>query len=162
MTAGQLFTWRQTYDTAPIIPRALDAHPVEWRRCFTSDLPRAFQTATAFHAGALTATPLLREPEFAAFRTGNLTLPFWIWRWVLRLSWMTGHSSQRANRDAFKLRVQAFLRELLEGNDSHLDTLVVSHAGIMAYLRRELLRRGFEGPVFKLAEHARLYVFERK
>ena len=47
--------------------------------------------------------------------------------------------------------------------DSHQeDLLVVSHAGMMLYLRKELLRRGFCGPKFGMAEHARLYVFERQ
>jgi len=42
-----------------------------------------------------------------------------------------------------------------------VDTLVVSHAGVMLYLRKELLRRGFRGPSFRLAEPGRLYVLER-
>ena len=42
------------------------------------------------------------------------------------------------------------------------DTLVVSHAGMMMYLRKELMRRGFRGPKFGVAEHARLYVYERE
>jgi hypothetical protein len=40
--------------------------------------------------------------------------------------------------------------------------LIVSHAGMMFYLRKELLRRGFYGPKFGIADNGRLYVFERK
>jgi hypothetical protein len=50
--------------------------------------------------------------------------------------------------------------DLVESSDE--EVLVVSHAGMMAYLRRELVGRGFAGPKFRLAEHGRLYVFERK
>lgn len=41
------------------------------------------------------------------------------------------------------------------------NTLVVSHAGVMAYLSAELRRRGFHGPPLRLAKHATLYVYER-
>ena len=72
---------------------------------------------------------------------------------------MTGHRSQRSSRDDFLRRVHA-VAELIESDDT--DVLLVSHAGMMAYLRKELLRRGFEGPKFRIADHARLYVFERR
>jgi hypothetical protein len=42
------------------------------------------------------------------------------------------------------------------------NTLVVSHAGVMMFLHRELLKQGFAGPRFKVAEHGRLYLFERE
>jgi broad specificity phosphatase PhoE len=71
---------------------------------------------------------------------------------------VTGHRSQRAARDHFKRRVQA-VADLAEAGEG--DVLLVSHAGMMAYLRAELVRRGFRGPQFRIAEHARLYVFER-
>ena len=41
------------------------------------------------------------------------------------------------------------------------DTLVVSHAGIMAYLSSELRRRGFAGPKLRIAKHATAYVYEK-
>lgn len=44
----------------------------------------------------------------------------------------------------------------------HENTLVVCHAGVMAYLRKELIDYGFEGPKFGIAEHATLYVFEKQ
>ena len=100
----------------------------------------------------------MREAETLPFATGRLRLPLWGWRWVFRLAWLTGHKSQRPARDDLHRRVRA-LTDLLEAEP--VDTLVVSHAGLMHYLRKELLRRGFQGPGFGLAEHGRLYVFER-
>ncbi|HEX8281488.1 MAG TPA: histidine phosphatase family protein, partial [Chthoniobacterales bacterium] len=114
--------------------------------------------AKAVFRGEVECTPLLREPEFAEFRTGRLRLPVPVWRWWLRLAWMTGHQSQRGCRDEFRRRVAAVADRLcaLEG-----DTLVVSHAGMMAYLSRELRRRGFSGPKLRIAGHATAYVYER-
>jgi broad specificity phosphatase PhoE len=71
---------------------------------------------------------------------------------------MTGHRSQRAARDDFRSRVHA-VADLAESAES--DVLLVSHAGLLAYLRAELVRRGFRGPKFGIAEDARLYIFQR-
>jgi broad specificity phosphatase PhoE len=103
-------------------------------------------------------TPLLREFDFAQFRTGNLRLPLGAWQWVLRLAWMSGHGSQRAARDDFVQRVQA-VAQMLDAETEPL--LVVSHGGMMMHLAAELIRRGFAGPKLGVAEHAKLYLYER-
>ena len=41
------------------------------------------------------------------------------------------------------------------------DTLVVSHAGMMAYLSADLRRRGYSGPKLRIAKHATLYTYEK-
>jgi broad specificity phosphatase PhoE len=157
-TAAQLHQWRQTYEASEVIPGPVDLGASPWLKCFSSDLRRAYVTAQAAHAGLITQTPLLREVEANPFRTGRLRLPIRVWRLILHLAWMTSHESQRAARDDFRQRILA-ATELLEAEQN--DTLVVSHAGTMMYLRKELLRRGFRGPNFGIAEHARAYVFER-
>jgi broad specificity phosphatase PhoE len=158
VTSADLQQWRVRYDAAEPIVGPIEARAVAWQRCFSSDLKRAFVTAQAAYAGTITQTPLLREVETLPFATGRLRLPLWGWRWVFRLAWLTGHKSQRPARDDLHRRVGAIADRL---EQEPVDTLVVAHAGMMLYLRKELLRRGFQGPDFKLAEHARLYVFER-
>ncbi len=151
-------SWRAAYDASPAIVGAADLRSTTWDECLSSDLERAVTTARALFSGTIEQTPLLREPEFAPFRTGNLRLPIWMWRWVLRLAWMTGHRSQRVFRDEFRRRVSK-VADLLEQRSGAI--LVVSHAGIMAYLSRELRRRGFVGPKLRIAQHATLYVYEK-
>ena len=158
MTAAQLHAWRQRYDRAAAQPTAVTLEPGSWARCYSSDLARAYATARAVFAGEVIQTPLLREADVAPFQTGQLLLPISLWRSALRFAWMTRHHSQRTARDDFKRRVQT-VADLADS--AHVDALFVSHAGMMAYLRRELIRRGFRGPKFRIAEHARLYVFER-
>jgi len=157
LTAAELHQWRQHYDSAELQPQAYSALD-GWQRCLSSDLSRTYVTAQALYSGDVQQTPLLREPEIVQFQTGELQLPHWAWRWVLRLAWLTGHRSQRNARDDFLQRVKAVM-DMTEA--SHLDTLVVSHAGMMIYLREELLKRGYTGPKFRVADHARLYVFEK-
>jgi len=77
---------------------------------------------------------------------------------MLRLSWATGHKSQRAHRDEFRRRGVA-TADLLEAKAG--DILVVSHAGMMAYLSVEFRRRGFRGPKLRMPEHATLYLYEK-
>jgi broad specificity phosphatase PhoE len=132
---------------------------IAWGCCISSDLARAVATAKAAFAGPVECTSLLREPEFLRFQTGRLRLPVWAWRCLMGLAWMTGHKSQRSCRDDFLGRVSA-VADAIEGRNE--DVLVVSHAGMMAYLSRELRRRGFHGPSFRIAVHAKLYVFERR
>jgi broad specificity phosphatase PhoE len=157
-TAAELHQWRQRYDASAVIARSLCPCAIEWRQCYSSDLSRALATARAAYADPIVETSLLREIETAPFRTGALRLPIWLWRWMLHVAWRTSHASQRALRDDFLQRVRA-VSDLLAAAQE--DTLVVSHAGTMMYLRRELLLRGFRGPKFGIAEHAKVYVFER-
>ena len=157
-TAQDLQLWRERYDLAEPSVGEFDLGGVAWQACLSSDLPRACITASAVFRGEIGRTALLREPEFAQFKTGNLRLPFWAWRWLLRLSWLTGHHSQRTCRDEFRGRVLAVADQL---SAVEQDTLVVSHAGMMAYLSAELRRRGFVGPKLRIARHATAYIYEK-
>lgn len=157
-TAAELHLWRQQYDASPAILGQADLGSFEWTHCISSDMERTVATAKAVFDGPVEQTPLLREPDLAQFRTGDLRLPVWIWRWVLRLSWVTGHKSQRACREDFRRRVVA-AADLLEARKG--DILVASHGGMMAYLSAELRRRGFRGPKLRIPKHATLYVYEK-
>lgn len=159
MTAAELQAWRERYDAAAPQPADVSLDSAQWRRCYSSDLQRAYATARTLYSGDIVQTPLLREAEIAPFQTGRLRLPVVAWRWILRFAWMTGHRSQRASRDDFMSRVRA-VADLAEAQAS--DVLLVSHAGMLAYLSGELVRRGYRGPKFRIAEHARLYVFEKR
>lgn len=157
-TAADLHQWRTRYDSARVVAKPLDLGPDPWDACLSSDLDRAIVTAKASYSGQIEVTPLLREPELAEFQTGRLRLPVWLWRWVLRFAWITGHRSQRQSRDDFRSRVAALV-EALDNRDE--DTLVVSHAGMMAYLSAALRKRGYAGPKLRVADHAQLYVYQR-
>lgn len=156
LTARCIDEWLLRYNEADVIPMPLETCTHEWHRCLSSDMKRAFLTAQAAHAGEIETTPLLREPPIQPLTTNSLRAPFWAWRWMLRLAWSLGHPSQEPVRREFEQRVIA-VADLLESESSNI--LVVSHAGMMLYLRKELLRRGFIGPRFSVAEHAKLYVF---
>ncbi|MCQ3923173.1 MAG: histidine phosphatase family protein [Burkholderiales bacterium] len=156
LRSSELHDWRSRYDRADAVVGAFNLGSTDWQVCISSDLPRAITTAHAVFENHIERTPLLREPQFNQFATGELRLPFFAWKWLLRLSWITGHSSQRACRDEFNRRVVTVADNLTSMNK---DVLVISHAGMMAYLSAELKRRGFAGPSFRIARHANVYTF---
>ena len=158
-TAAELHAWRARYEQAAVHPVPVTLGDGPWEACLCSPLARAVRTAQAVFPGPVETTPLLREAEFACFQTGRLRLPVWVWGWVFRTAWLTGHRSQRAERDAFLGRVRA-AADLLEARRGYL--LVVSHAGMMVYLGAELRRRGFVGPRLRMPAHAKLYAFARE
>lgn len=156
-TAAELHFWRAAYERSAVKPIPAALGNIPWAHCLASDAQRTVTTAQAIFSGAVVQTALLREAEFAQFPTGGLRLPVFCWRLLLQAAWQTGHRSQRACRDEFQQRVRAVADRLEAGPT---DTLVVSHAGMMAYLSAELRRRGFSGPKLRLAKHAQVYVYE--
>ncbi len=158
VTSAHLVKWREAYEIADVEVAEVDLRGYEWPQCWASDAPRAQTTAKAAYSGPITTFHELREAEVLPFQTGNVPLPFPVWHLLLRLSLATGHSSQRSARDSFINRIREMTDKLVAQT---MDTLVVSHAGVMYFMRKELLRRGFKGPKFKVAKHGHLYVFEK-
>lgn len=157
-TAADLIDWLARYDQSKAIVTSADLGGGGWQACLASDLPRAMFTARTIYGGEIESCSLLREQGFARFNTGNLRLPVWVWQWVVRAAWLTGHRSQRDSREEFLRRVLAAADRLCAQD---CDTLVVSHAGMMAALSAELRRRGFAGPKLRIAKHATVYTYER-
>lgn len=157
-TSVELEAWRVRYDASAVDAGDFDLGGVSWERCVCSPLFRARETAARVFQGPVEVLEELKEAEFRAFGTGRLRLPAMGWRLLMQAAWRAGHPSQREFRDAFHQRVRRAADRLEHGASS---TLVVSHAGLMLYLSRELRRRGFRGPRLGLAEHARVYVYER-
>jgi broad specificity phosphatase PhoE len=157
-TAQELHDWRACYDAAPITPLPVADETEHWQGCLASDLPRALLTAAALFRGEITPLPELREAETVPMPTGPLRLPVRAWRLLYQMAWAFGFRSQKALRDDFHARIRT-VADLIESRQAN--TLVVSHAGTMIYLRRELVRRGYQGPGFGIPEHGRVYVLER-
>lgn len=159
MTAADVHAWMLDYEQSEVIPRTVDLGDVAWARCYASTSPRALTTAQAvFTQGPIIARDELREPAIRPFETGRLKLPYGGWRWLLRLAWMSNHPSQRAGKLEFQSNIEAMLALLRTCAD--VPTLAVSHAGAMIFLRKALLKHGFNGPKFTVPECGRLYVFE--
>jgi broad specificity phosphatase PhoE len=158
ITSAELRDWQTKYDEADVRVCSYTLGDIAWKHCISSDLLRATSTAKVVYQGDFHTTATLREPQIGEFGTGSLRLPLWAWRLLLRLTWMTGHRSQRASRDDFKQRVKSMVDQL---RTSETDTLVVCHAGMMMFLAKELKAHGFSGPKMGIPKHAHVYVYQR-
>jgi len=156
LSSHEVAEWFAAYDEADIEAGVTDLQGVTWERCWTSDLPRAKRTAQLVYSGELESLEELREIPVPQFRT-RIRLPFLCWGILIRLSWLIHRRTREDIRSAQEL-IRAVLDRILSGSGGPI--LIVSHAALMKYMRKELLRRGFRGPKFGYAENGKLYVFE--
>ena len=167
MSSREYQDWLQAYDSAGIRYKDVDLRPEDWQMCYSSDISRALATAQHIYPGEIQVTPLLREISVNPMFDLGVRLPFSTWDGLSHLAWFFSHRSQREGRNQVMERIRSFLSGALPGlvrqdvQDGQKNILVVSHGGLMWYLRSELLRLGFQGERFGRAENGRLYVFEK-
>jgi len=158
VTPDEVAEWFLGYDAADIEYGKVDLSGGNWKRCFCSDLPRAIKTAKAIFQGEIIVLEDLREIEPYPFRGKRIKLPFLVWAVLVRLVWyLKSHPTVETKR-AVRARTKRVIDRVLQSN---ADTLIVSHAALMPFLRAELKRRGFRGPWFGKAANGTLYLFER-
>lgn len=157
LTYGELAQWFREYDESDIEEEATDLQGIQWGKCYSSDLPRASRTAKAIYEGPIACTDELREIPLPHFKL-QMRLPFLCWAIIVRLSAYLSRDTREKIAEGEK-RIGAILDRVIE--EGH-DTLIVSHAALMMYMRKELRRRGFVGPSYRTPANGKLYLFERK
>jgi broad specificity phosphatase PhoE len=156
----QFLEWKDAYDSADI--KLEDPDPevseIAWQCCYTSDMPRAIRTAEQLYNGEI-----IQKAELTEFRShpvvqGGIKLPLSVWEGLARAAWITRHKSQTESIPMLRNRISMVVDELLNNTG---DVLVVSHGGVLMFMRKELLRRGFTGPGFTTPLNGKLYVFKK-
>jgi broad specificity phosphatase PhoE len=159
LTSRELHQWLDEYDASDVEPTDVDLGATRWDSCYASPLYRAYKTAETIYDGEVIQMEALREVRPDPILNNDVRLPFIAWPLLLRLAWFVNHASQTEGRADVERRVANVLDDILARGGQEI--LIVSHGGIMAFLRKELLRRGYFGPKFGIAENATLYVFEK-
>lgn len=159
MTATEFREWVREYNMANVNYGDLRLDRTNWQKCYSSDLPRAVQTAQMIYDGEITETHAVREIPIEPIVRTNHKLHFTIWSILGRVAWLTSHKSQTEKRAETQKRVDSFVSQILSLEESNV--LVVSHGGIMWLIRKELIKHGFRGPRFTKAKYGKLYVFEK-
>ena len=155
-STDEVAQWFREYDLADIEPGTTELGETEWSCCLASDMSRARQTAELIYDGAVHATSELREIPAPAFKT-RLKLPFLAWAIFIRTSWLFNRQARQDIHEA-KERIRKVLDKAITPAGENV--LIVSHAALMIYMRKELIRRGFRGPKFKIPKNGVLYIFE--
>ena len=89
----------------------------------------------------------------------NIRLPFGLHIFLIRVAWLFGHKSQKEGKMEVVKRINRVLDKAIAQGE---DILIVGHGGIMIFMRKELIKRGFPGPKFNRPENAKLYIFEKE
>lgn len=158
ISAREVEQWFRMYDESEIEEGQSDLGGIEWSRCYSSDMPRAIRTAEILYGPDIHKVPELREIPAPTFTT-SWKLPLLCWALLVRLSWVFNSRARQDIKDA-KARINGFLDEALSRKDGNV--LIVSHAVLMKYIRKELMVRGFRGPNFGHAKNGMLYAFEKQ
>lgn len=159
MTPNHFKQWLQEYEISDIKDCMTEASGIVWKKCYSSDLPRAVKTAQKLYDGEIIELKALRELPIFPPTNINIKLPVVLWLFLGRIAWMLSHKSQVESKLIFSERVRSILEEIILKNDQ--DILIVSHGFLMLFLRKELLKQGFRGPNFKRAVNGKIYVFEK-
>ncbi|MFC5403227.1 histidine phosphatase family protein [Cohnella soli] len=158
LSACEVDQWFRDYDEADIEEGSTDLGGIEWDCCYASDLPRAIRTAEKIHVGPIYQMAELREIPAPTFET-KFKLSFVWWALLIRMSWLINRQTRQDIRHA-KARINKVLDQAIAQKEGNV--LIVSHAALMKFLRKELLNRGFKGPGFGHAKNGMLYVFEMR
>lgn len=155
----ELVKWQKEYDESEVVEADIDLSGISWKRCFSSDLSRASQTAKKAFNGNIIYLEDLRELTLHPIFPSNIRLPLWLHITMIRLAWLFGHKSQLETKKAVIERIN---RTLDQAEQHEEDVLIVGHGGVMIFMRKELMKRGFTGPKFNRPENAILYVYEKQ
>ncbi|UKS26621.1 histidine phosphatase family protein [Paenibacillus sp. HWE-109] len=149
--------WFADYDNSDVVVKDVDLSGIDWEICYSSDMFRAIRTAKEAYQGEVVESSKLREIPLPTFTT-NLKMPFIWWAVAVKLKQLTNQASREQIRKA-QMRFSEFLDQIV--TDKHQSILIVSHGSLMREMRKELRKRGFNGPGFTYPENGKLYVFER-
>ncbi|GAM13534.1 MULTISPECIES: histidine phosphatase family protein [Bacillaceae] len=158
VTSQELLIWQQEYNESKIEEVDIDHQGQKWSKCYSSDLERAKITASRAFEGNIIFLEDLREMSLYPVIHTEMRLPLWLHVTLIRLAWFLGHKSQKESKKEVVSRINRVLDEAINHGE---DLLIVGHGGIMMFMRKELLKRGFSGPKFNRPENAKVYIFEK-
>jgi len=151
--------WVRLYDIADVWEIPVDLGDNNWDLCFSSDLPRAIQTAQSICSCKIVTTDCLREVPISPIHNTHLKLPVPLWLGLGRMAWLFSQYSQPEIRIQTVKRINGFLTYILSLKESNI--LLVTHGFLMALIRKELLSNGFRGERFVKARNGTLYIFQK-
>ena len=157
LSKSEVIEWFEKYNLAEDIEyKKVDLGNINWKRCYSSPMVRAVNTANYIYKGEIITVTELKELDILHRLTGRIKLPFLIWGLMVRIK------SFSSNKDTneFKQWIIAFVDNIMRKNES--DILIVSHWFVMRALRKEFVKRGLVGENFKSNDYGNLYIYENK
>jgi len=157
VTSEELMKWVEEYDESDVEENEVDLHDIEWKKCYASDLTRAEVTAREVYAGDIVSLKELREIRLSPLFSSRRKLPLFLHLFMIRVAWWFNHRSQPESKKEILKRINGIVDAIIQEDE---DVLIVGHGGIMIFMRKELIKRGFRGPKFRRPSNGKLYVFQ--
>lgn len=157
ITAEELEKWEKDYNNSDVEKNEIDLSQVQWDKCFSSDLYRARITAESCFDGNIIYLEELREVTLSPFFQKKIRLPLLVHVIFIKFAWLVNHKSQQEKKSDVLKRVNRALDIALQSGGN---VLIISHGGIMMYMRKELQKRGFRGDKFRRPKNGVLYTFD--
>lgn len=155
LSKSEVIKWFAEYDkTENIQYKNVDLNGIDWKRCYSSTMIRAVNTAKHIYSGEIVKITELQELDILHTLSDRIKLPFILWGLIVRINSISANNET----NIFKNEIIEFLDKILVDDKS--DVLIVSHWFVMRVIRQELMKRGFVGDNFKSNEYGVLYVYE--
>ncbi|MDQ0216349.1 broad specificity phosphatase PhoE [Oikeobacillus pervagus] len=158
MSSKEFSQWVYDYDRADILKKDVDLLGIQWDICYTSNLPRAIQTAEMIFPHLVLEREELREVPIFPITNCKLVLPHFLWMIAGRIAWYLSHPSQLETKNATKVRAKQFVQQILKEKNQNI--IVVSHGFFLSVLTKVLQKNGFEGKR-KTFKNGELLLFEK-
>lgn len=159
VSSKELLSWQREYNESEIEETEIELFGQNWNMCYSSDLDRARRTAEKAFTGEIIYLEELREMAVYPLIRTNIRLPLGLHIFLIRVAWLFGQESQKEGKMEVVQRINRVLDKAIAQDE---DILIVGHGGIMIFMRKELIKRGFSGPKFNRPENAKLYIFEKE
>ncbi|MGE8205922.1 histidine phosphatase family protein [Heyndrickxia sp. NPDC080065] len=156
-SAEEVNKWFEEYDLAEIEYNDTPLDTKDWEACYSSTIPRAIKTARHLYNRDIIEQDELREIAAPVFNT-KIKLPFIGWALLIRFANLFNKQTREEIKQT-KEKINKVLDRITASNKE--EVLIISHAALMFYLRKELLKRGFRGPKFTIPKNGQLYVFSK-
>ncbi|SDN27819.1 Histidine phosphatase superfamily (branch 1) [Fictibacillus solisalsi] len=158
-SSQDLLKWVDEYDASEVEESEVELGGVDWKTCYSSNLSRAEITARRVFKGEITFLDELREIKLSPFFRSNIRLPLPVHLLFIRMAWLMKHPSQNPGKQEVLQQISNTVDRITAHQED--DVLIVCHGGVMMFMRKELLKRGYKGPQLgRHIEHGKVYVFE--
>lgn len=161
MNTSDYLRWIDEYDRGDIIQKPVDLLNIDWNRCYSSDMKRAYETAEAIFDGDIIKTHLLREVKLHPPVDTREKKDYQYWKDICNEAWREEKPNQLETRSDTLKRVNTFLDFIEHKNFGGDRILIVSHVITMRVFEDELIERGFDGGYNEDPDYGKIYLFEK-
>jgi broad specificity phosphatase PhoE len=159
VSSEELMQWVEEYEASDVEENEIELSGIEWKACYSSNMRRAQVTAQRVFDGDIIFLDELREIPLAPLFPSRMRLPLFIHLLAIRLAWWFNHPSQSGSKREVLEKIERIVDRVISEDQ---DVLIVGHGGVMMFMRKELIRRGFSGPAFRRPHNGVVYIFEKE